>query len=264
MTNSARTNELESLLALPEKADQIIRISIVDERKFVLELLQSYFEPEQDLEVVSITDNSQTALELTASLQPDIVIVDIEMSDINGLMLTQAISQEFSQTRVMVLSNHDSQEHIRKALAAGARGYLLKNTPAQELIHAIHLIYRGHLQIGPGLFEKLESSTLDSIAHNNSPMGNNNGSIDAITLPEPVTASGAMVRVQTELPMVVANDGWSSVVQEQLEALPQVWTRGLFYFLGIFASIALPWVLFSRVDETSTARGRLEPKGAMI
>jgi hemolysin D len=264
MTNSARTNGLELPLYLPKKAAQTIRISIVDDRKFVLELLQSYFEPEQDLEVVSITDNSQTALELTASLQPDIVIVDIEMSDINGLMLTQSISQNFSQTRVMVLSNHDSPEHIRKALAAGARGYLLKNTPAQELIHAIHLIYRGHLQIGPGLFEKLESSTLDSIAHNNSPMGNNNGSIDAITLPEPATPGGAMVRVQTGLPMVVVNDGWSSVVQEQLEALPQVWTRGLLYFLGIFASIALPWVVFSKVDETSTARGRLEPKGATI
>lgn len=265
MTNSAHTNELELLLALPKKAAQIIRILIVDDRKFVLELLQSYFEPEQDLEVVGSADNSQTALELTASLQPDIVIVDIEMSDMNGLMLTQAISQDFSQTRVMVLSNHDSQEHIRKALAAGARGYLLKNTPAQELIHAIHLIYRGHLQIGPGLFEKLESSTLDSIAHNNLPMGNNNnGSIDATTLPEPATAGGAMIRVQTELPIVVANDGWSSVVQEQLEALPQVWTRGLFYFLGIFALIALPWVLFSKVDETSTARGRLEPKGATI
>jgi hemolysin D len=263
MTNSAHTNELELLLDFQKKAAQIIRVLIVDDRKFVLELLQSYFEPEQDLEVVGSTDNSQTALELTASLQPDIVIVDIEMCDMNGLMLTQTISQNFSQTRVIVLSNHDSQEHIRKALAAGARGYLLKNTPAQELIHAIHLIYRGHLQIGPGLSEKLESSTLDSIAQNNAPMGNN-GSIDTTTLPEPVTTGGAMVRVQTELPIVVANDGWSSVVQEQLEALPQVWTRGLLYFLGIFALIALPWVLFSRVDETSTARGRLEPKGATI
>jgi hemolysin D len=264
MTNSAHINELELPLSLPEKAAQIIRISIVDAQKFVLELLQSYFELEQDLEVVSITDNCQTALELTASLQPDIVIVDIDMPDMNGLMLTQTISQNFSQTRVMVLSNHDSQDHIRKALAAGAQGYLLKNTPAQELIHAIHLIYRGYLQIGPGLFEKLESSTLDSIAHNNSPTGNNNSPIDASILLEPVTADGAMVQIQTGLPIVVANDGWSSAVQEQLEALPQVWTRGLLYFLGIFALIALPWVLFSKIDETSTARGRLEPKGATI
>ncbi|PSB58483.1 HlyD family secretion protein [Chamaesiphon polymorphus CCALA 037] len=164
----------------------------------------------------------------------------------------------------MVLSNHDSPDYIRKALAAGARGYLLKNTPAQELIHAIHLIYRGYLQIGPGLFEKLESSTLESIDRNNSLTVDNNHLIDANTLLEPVTADGSIVPVQTGMPTVVANDGWSSAVQEQLEALPQVWTRGLLYFLGIFALIALPWVLFSKVDETSTARGRLEPKGATI
>lgn len=266
MTNSARTNELELSLSLPKKAAQIIRISIVDNQKFILELLQSYFELEQDLEVVSITDNCQTALELTASLQPDVVIVDIDMPDMNGLMLTQSISQNFSKTKVMVLSNHSSQDYIRKALAAGAQGYLLKNTPAQELIHAIHLIYRGYLQIGPGLFEKFESgSRLDSIAQNNSLTGNNNnGFIDASTLLEPATGDGAIVQIQTGLPIVVANDGWSSAVQEQLEALPQVWTRGLLYFLGIFALIALPWALFSKVDETSTARGRLEPKGATI
>jgi hemolysin D len=266
MTNSAHTNELELLVSLPKKVAQIIRILIVDDRKFVLELLQSYLESAQDLEIVGSVDDSQTALELTASLQPDVVIVDIETIDLNGLMLTQVISQNFSQTKVMVLSNHDSPDYICQVLAAGARGYLLKNTPAQELIQSIHLIYRGYLQIGPGLFEKLESSTLDSISRNNSPTDNNGliDVIDASPLLEPATAGGAMVQSQAGLPMVVANNDWSSAVQEQLEALPQVWTRGLLYFLGIFALIALPWALFSKVDETSTARGRLEPKGATI
>lgn len=261
MTNSAHTNELKSPLSLPKKAAQIIRILIVDERQFFLELLQSYFEPEQDLEVVGSVDNGKTALELVASLHPDLVIVDIEMPEIDGLMLTQAISQHFSQTKVMVLSSHDSKDYIRKALIAGAQGYLLKNTPAQELIHAIHFVYRGYLQLGPGLFEKLESNTLRSIAQQSLPTGND--LVEASTLPEPATTDGTIVPLQTGLP-IVANDGWSSAVQEQLEALPQVWTRGLLYFLGIFALVALPWVLFSKVDETSLARGRLEPKGATI
>jgi hemolysin D len=261
MTNSAHTNELESPLSLPEQAAQIIRILIVDDCQFFLELLRSYFEPEQDLEVVGSVDNGKTALELVASLHPDIVIVDIEMPEIDGLMLTQAISQHFSQTKVLVLSSHDNEDYIRKALIAGAQGYLLKNTPARELIHAIHFVYRGYLQLGPGLFEKLESNTLRSIAQQSLPTGNE--LVEASTLPEPATADGTIVRLQTAQP-IVANDGWSSAVQEQLEALPQVWTRGLLYFLGIFALVALPWVLFSKVDETSLARGRLEPKGATI
>jgi hemolysin D len=160
-----------------------------------------------------------------------------------------------------VLSSHDNEDYIRKALIAGAQGYLLKNTPARELIHAIHFVYRGYLQLGPGLFEKLESNTLRSIAQQSLPTGNE--LVEASTLPEPATADGTIVRLQTAQP-IVANDGWSSAVQEQLEALPQVWTRGLLYFLGIFALVALPWVLFSKVDETSLARGRLEPKGATI
>jgi hemolysin D len=253
-------NDLELLLALPEKTAQVIRLLLVDDQKFVLELLQSYLKSEKDLEVVGIADNGQAALDLTASLHPDIVLVDIEMPDMDGLMLTQTMTQHFSKTRVMVLSSHDNEDYIRKALAAGAQGYLLKNTPAQELIHAIRFMYRGYLQLGPGLFNKLEGNALQAIAQNNIPASN--GLAEANALTEPDTFNGALV-TQTGHP-VVASDGWSSVTQEQLEALPQVWTRGLLYFLGIFAMIALPWALFSKVDETNVARGRLEPKGATI
>jgi hemolysin D len=253
-------NDLELLLALPEKTAQVIRLLLVDDQKFVLELLQSYLKSEKDLEVVGIADNGQAALDLTASLHPDIVLVDIEMPDMDGLMLTQTMTQHFSKTRVMVLSSHDNEDYIRKALAAGAQGYLLKNTPAQELIHAIRFMYRGYLQLGPGLFNKLEGNALQAIAQNNIPASN--GLAEANALTEPDIFNGALV-TQTGHP-VVASDGWSSVTQEQLEALPQVWTRGLLYFLGIFAMIALPWALFSKVDETNVARGRLEPKGATI
>jgi hemolysin D len=250
-------NDLDLLLALPGKATQVIRLLLVDDQKFVLELLQSYFESEQDLEVVGTADNGQTALELTASLHPDIVLVDIEMPDMSGLMLTQIMSQQFSKTKVMVLSSHDNKDYIRKALVAGAQGYLLKNTPAQELIHAIRFVYRGYLQLGPGLFNKLESNALSAIAQTDLVAASGLVTVNASD------TAGAIASTQNELP-VLADDGWSSVTQENLESLPQVWTRGLLYFLGIFALVALPWALFSKVDETSAARGRLEPKGATI
>ncbi len=253
-------NDLELLLSLPEKETQSIRILLVDDQKFVLELLKSYFESEKDLEIVGTADSGQAALDLTASLHPDIILVDIEMPDMDGLMLTQTMMQHFSKTKVMVLSSHDNEDYIRRALAAGAQGYLLKNTPAQELIHAIRFVYRGYLQLGPGLFNKLEVNALQAIAQNN--ILTSNGLSEANALTEPDTFDRALV-TQTGHP-VVASDGWSSVTQEQLEALPQVWTRGLLYFLGIFAMIALPWALFSKVDETNVARGRLEPKGATI
>jgi HlyD family secretion protein len=61
-----------------------------------------------------------------------------------------------------------------------------------------------------------------------------------------------------------SSDDWSSATQELLDALPRVWTRGLLYFLVAFAGIVLPWAMLSKVDETGSARGRLEPKGKTI
>ncbi|MEQ9234026.1 MAG: hypothetical protein RIG66_07975 [Coleofasciculus sp. E2-BRE-01] len=62
----------------------------------------------------------------------------------------------------------------------------------------------------------------------------------------------------------IATDDWSFATKELLDTLPQVWTRGLLYFLVVFVSIVLPWAILFKVDETGTARGRLEPKGKTV
>ena len=65
-------------------------------------------------------------------------------------------------------------------------------------------------------------------------------------------------------PASEANDDWSFATEELLDSMPRVWTRGLFYVLLLFVSVLLPWALFSRVDETGTAHGRLEPQGQTV
>jgi hemolysin D len=254
-------NDSVLLLSESQKDGQSIHVLLVDDQNFVLELLQSYLQPETDLVVVGMADNGQTALDLTALLHPDIVLVDIEMQGMDGLTLTQKISQHFSKTKVMVLSSHDNKDYILRAIQAGAQGYLLKNTPSQELVHAIRFVYRGYLQLGPGLFEKLEGNPLVSVTQNGS--SQTNDLVQAEFLESDLNASGLVTRTPTQLP-VLAQDGWSSVTQERLDSLPQVWTRGLLYFLAFFAAIALPWSFFSKVDETNVARGKLEPQGATI
>lgn len=257
-------NDSVLLLSESQKDSQSIHVLLVDDQNFVLELLQSYLQPETDLVVVGMADNGQTALDLTALLHPDIVLVDIEMQGMDGLTLTQKIAQHFSKTKVMVLSSHDNKDYILRAIQAGAQGYLLKNTPSQELVHAIRFVYRGYLQLGPGLFEKLEGNSLVSVTQNGS--SQTGDVVQAEILESDLNESKLLellTRTPTQLP-VLAQDGWSSVTQERLDSLPQVWTRGLLYFLAIFAAIALPWALFSKVDETNIARGRLEPKGATI
>lgn len=93
-------NDSVLLLSDSQKDSQSIHVLLVDDQNFVLELLQSYLQPETDLVVVGMADNGQTALDLTALLHPDIVLVDIEMQGMNGLTVTQKIAQHFSKLRL--------------------------------------------------------------------------------------------------------------------------------------------------------------------
>jgi YesN/AraC family two-component response regulator len=79
------------------------------------------------------------------------------MPEMNGLTLTKILSQRFVDTKAIILSSHDGEDEINSAVEAGARGYLLKNTSAQEIGDTIRAVQRGYFQLGPGLFEKLLS-----------------------------------------------------------------------------------------------------------
>jgi HlyD family secretion protein len=138
-----------------------IRILIVDDQNFVCMMLQYFLKSQLDLEVVATAHSGQNALDKIEQLHPSIALVDIEMPGMNGLTITRTISEKYAQTKVLVLSNHDDNIYIREALQAGAKGYLLKDTPPEELAHAIRFVQKGYLQIGPGLLAKLEEYPYD-------------------------------------------------------------------------------------------------------
>jgi hemolysin D len=132
----------------------MIRILLVDDQKSVRERLKSLLETEEDFEIVGMADNGYDAIEQVKLLQPDVVLMDMEMPDIDGVLATKIISHSAPQTKVLVLSSHDSNEYVAKSIYAGAKGYILKGAPAQELRDAVRFVDRGYMQIAPGLFEK--------------------------------------------------------------------------------------------------------------
>ena len=132
---------------------------MVDDQKVIREGLKAMLEPEPDLQVVGSADNGQTGIEQVAALQPDVVLIDIRMPGMDGVAATRIITQRFAATKVIVLSIHDDEEYLANALGAGAKGYLLKDTSAEELANAIRSVHRGYTQIGPGLFEKISFKT---------------------------------------------------------------------------------------------------------
>lgn len=131
----------------------MIKVLIVDDQITVREILKSYIESDAGLKLVGCVSNGEEAIAEVKTHQPHIVLMDIEMPIMDGLTATKIITEQFVNTSVLIVSVHNEDSHLQSALEVGARGYLKKNTPEKELIHAIYSAYKGYFQLGPGLLE---------------------------------------------------------------------------------------------------------------
>jgi hemolysin D len=132
----------------------MIRILLVDDQKSIREWLKSLLETEPDFEIVGMVDNGYDAIEQVKLLLPDVVLMDMEMPDIDGILATKIIADSSLKTKVLVLTSYDSQDYVTKSIYAGAKGYILKGAPTEEIREAIRFVNRGYMQIAPGLFEQ--------------------------------------------------------------------------------------------------------------
>ena len=133
----------------------MIRLLLVDDQELVCQGLRAMLNLESDIEVVGLANNGKVAVKQVEALQPDVVLMDIRMPVMDGREATRIICQQFPKTKVLVVSTFDDDDYITQAIKAGARGYLLKDMPVEELAQAIRLVYRGYTQMGPGLMEKM-------------------------------------------------------------------------------------------------------------
>jgi len=140
----------------------MIRLLLVDDQSLICQGLQAVLAQEPDLQVVGSAGNGEAAIAQVAALQPDVVLMDIRMPVITGIEATRLIIEQFLNTKVLVLSTFDDDRDIAQAMRAGAKGYLLKDMPAPELIEAIRFVHRGYCQMAPGLMEKLLTNVPDS------------------------------------------------------------------------------------------------------
>ena len=133
----------------------MINVVLVDDQHLIRQGLKTLLELEPDLEIVGEAENGREAVEMVEKLQPDVVLMDIRMPVMDGVAATREIKSRFAQTKILVLTTFDDDEYIKAALQYGAMGYLLKDTPSEELAVAIRAVYRGYTQLGPGIVKKL-------------------------------------------------------------------------------------------------------------
>jgi HlyD family secretion protein len=238
-----------------------IRVILADDRRFVQKILYAYLEVQSDIEVIGVADSGQRALELVQDLCPDVALLDVEMPGMSGIATTWEIFQNFSTTKVLILSDRDDEVCIQSALKAGAKGYLLKNTLAGELAHAIRFVHQGYLQLGPGLYEKLSANSAIATTQKDdrSLVGEPHSLPLAVNPSQPNTYSLRQPSASESI-----ERGWSSLTQELINTLPRVWTRGLFYLSILFIAVILPWSMLAKVDETGNAPGKIEPQGKAL
>jgi hemolysin D len=168
----------------------MIRILLVDDQKSIRERLKSLLETEPDFDIVGMVDNGYDAIEQVKLLLPDVVLMDMEMPDIDGIIATKVIARTSLKTKVLVLSSHDGDDYIAKSIYAGANGYILKGAPAQEICDAVRFINRGYMQISPGLFEKFIPNKAEANLLEWNPRDRTTQLIDRIDYPDELELIG--------------------------------------------------------------------------
>jgi two-component system, NarL family, response regulator DesR len=140
-----------------------IRVILAEDQAMVLGALSALLELEADISVIATTANGRDAVEAVARLKPDVLVTDIEMPQMTGLELAASLRTNHPNVRTIILTTFARPGYLRRALDAGARGYLLKDRPAKELADAVRRVHRGMRVVDPALAAEAWNAELDPL-----------------------------------------------------------------------------------------------------
>lgn len=132
-----------------------ITVLIVEDQTLMRQGLKTILDLEQGFEVLGEAEDGQAALERALELRPDVVLMDVQMPRMNGVEATAQLSTQLPSTKVIILTTFDYDEYVFDGIKAGARGYLLKDTPASELLAAIRRVHAGESIVQPSIATRM-------------------------------------------------------------------------------------------------------------
>jgi len=133
----------------------VIRVLVVDDQPLVRSGFKMVLDERPDLELVGEASDGQQALELVRELDPDVVLMDVRMPNLDGVEATRRLVESGTRARVLVLTTFDLDEYVYAAIRAGASGFLLKDVEPAELVDAIRVVAAGNSLFGPAATERL-------------------------------------------------------------------------------------------------------------
>jgi two-component system, NarL family, response regulator LiaR len=206
-----------------------IRILIVEDQRIVREGLRAVLEDEDAIAIVGEAANGQEAIDLFARLQPDVVLMDLQMPVIDGPEATRRIRELAPDARILVLTTYATDEFIFKALRAGAQGYLLKDASVDELLGAIRSVHAGQTLLAPAVAARLVVGVSTGAAETLTPrelevltligQGRSNGEIAALLAIAPRTAKVHVQNILGKLGATNRTEAVSIAVKQKLISL---------------------------------------------
>ena len=206
-----------------------IRILIVEDQRIVREGLRAVLEDEDEIAIVGEAANGQEAIEMFARLQPDVVLMDLQMPVMDGPEATRRIRELSPDARILVLTTYATDEFIFKALRAGAKGYLLQDASVDELLGAIRSVHAGQTLLAPAVAARLVVGVSTGPAEALTPrelevltligQGRSNGEIAALLAIAPRTAKVHVQNILGKLGATNRTEAVSIAVKQKLISL---------------------------------------------
>jgi len=137
-----------------------IRILLAEDQTLMRQGLRTLLELERDFQIAGEAADGEAAVQLALKLRPDVVLMDVQMPRLNGVEATAALCARWPQARVIILTTFDRDDYVFQGVRAGALGYLLKDTPAEQLVEIIRRVHAGDVFIQPEIASRALRATL--------------------------------------------------------------------------------------------------------
>jgi DNA-binding NarL/FixJ family response regulator len=137
-----------------------LRVLIAEDHEMIREGLKLLVNSQPDMEIIGEASNGRAAVQLAQELQPDVVVMDVTMPELNGLQATKKLKQQCPQIKVLPLTRHTDDGYLQQLLKAGASGYVLKQSSSKELLRAIRVVNAGQTYLDPAITEKAVTQIL--------------------------------------------------------------------------------------------------------
>ncbi|MFO7594358.1 MAG: response regulator transcription factor [Pseudomonadota bacterium] len=139
------------MLMPPDSSSSQLRILLAEDHAIVREGIASLLRQDENFQVIAEVEDGRSAVQMAGEFQPDIILMDLSMPNINGTEAIKEIKHRYPQIHIIVLTIHNSEEYIRATLRAGANGYVLKDDTSEELLSAIHSVAAGKTYLTPSI-----------------------------------------------------------------------------------------------------------------